>query len=178
MHIVQRENSARKMSDIANTIAKQISNHCQCTYSASLITDGQLFCDDDPKKFIYQAQFLKVAERTPEEIHTLIQDWVLTKPSISINSQPYTLDSSCSVIVQTFGNSTCVTLSPTTRGSEPAATPDTPSSFELATIAAVGLIWLLMLLVVVSLTVYFVVRKRSKKKKNASIQHDVRRYGI
>lgn len=165
------------MSDIANAITKQISNRCQCTYRSNLIIDSQLFCDDDPNKLIYQAQSLKLESdgRTSDEIHTLIQDWVLTKPSILINSQSYKLDSSRSVIVQTLGNSTCVILSPTTGVSEPEA-PYTPSSFELATIAVVGLILLLILLVVVSLAVFFVA-KRSKKKDNANVRQDVRRYG-
>ena len=174
-HNVQRENSARKKSDIANAITEQISNRCQCTYRSSLIIDSQLFCDDDPHKLIYQAQSLKLDERMSDEIRRLIQDWVLTEPSILINSQSYKLDSSCSVTVQTLGNSTCVILSPTPGVSEPEA-PHTPSSFELAIIAAIGLILLLILLVVVSLIVFFVT-KRSKKKNNTTAQRDIRRYG-
>ena len=165
----------RKMSDIASAIVEQISESCQCSYRSSLIIDSQLFCDDDQNKLIYQAQFLKFDRRNPNEIRGLLQDWVLTKPFVLISNKPYKFDSSCSVIVQTLGNSTCIPSS-TTGSTTVDATSYTPSSFELATIAVVGLILLLIILVVTSLTVYFVA-KRSKKKKNAYTREDTRRFG-
>lgn len=150
------------MTDIVNTITEQISQHCQCTYTSNLIINGQLFCDDDQNQLIYQAQFLKSSGKTPDEIRRLILYWVFTEPFILIDSQLYELDSSCSVIVQTLGNSTCVDPSSiTVTIPKPEATPRIPSSFELATISGVAV----LIIIVISLIVYIGVRRSRKKAR-------------
>ena len=145
-----------KISDIKNEIIKQISNYYDCTYRTSRIIDNQLLCDDDPNKFIYQAQSLEFDRWTPEQICHVIQDWADAEPFISINGMSFKLESSCTVTVQALGDSTCA----------PKDTRYSPSTFELATIIVVGLILLIVLLVVVSLTVLFIKRSRKRKEKN------------
>jgi hypothetical protein len=127
---------------------------------------------------MYQAQFLKSSGKSPNEIRRLILDWVSTEPFIFIDSQSYELDSSCSVIVQTLGNSTCIDPSSTTRSTtipEPEANPHTPISLELATSAGVAFILLLVIIVIViSLTVYIGVRRSRKRARELQKEHTPR----
>ena len=169
---IQGENYTRIASDIANTITQQITARCQCPYTSSFIVDDRFICDDNQNELIYQGQFLGTSRRTSDEILGLVQDWVLTQPTVLINSQPYMLDSSCSVTVNNLGTSSCgssTTAIPTAN-----ATPRTPSTYELAAIAGVGLILLLIVIVVICLTVYIVARRSKKKNNNQDTQGLIR----
>lgn len=171
--LTQNENRADKMSDIANAMAEAISNLCQCIYTESFIFDGQLFCDDNRNEIVYQAQFTGTVINTSEDIRNLTQEWVFLNPFLSINGQPYKLDSSCSVIVEVLGQSTCDSILPTTDyTSFPEATLRTApvaSPFELAAVVGVGIVVLLLVLLVIGLIAFVIARKTRKK-------YDVNRY--
>lgn len=149
------------MSDIVNAITERISGQCHCSYTARFIIDSQLFCDDN--KLIYQAEFLGTSRITSNDIRSLTQEWVFSQPLLAINSQLYNLDTSCSVVVETPGRSSCDAFPPTTASTSlPEATLRSPSAFELAAVAGVAVILFVLGTVVVCLVVFFIV-KRSKK---------------
>lgn len=156
------ENPTSKVSAIENSVTEQLSEQCQCSYTGSHIVSSQIFCDDN--KLIYQAEFLETSRKTLDEIRTLIQKWVLSQPVISINSKPFELDSSCSVVVDTPGISSCA-LQPTTGSTLiPQATLSPPSPLEMAAVVGVGIILLLLALVVIGLVTFFIIRSRRKSK--------------
>ena len=101
----------------------------------------------------------------------MIHDWVFsdTEPSIVIDSHLCKLDSSCSVIVQTLGNSTCIDHSSTIE-----ATRQTPSSFEPATIAGIALILVIIVIIVIFLAYYFGIRRSRKKTREIQRKHTPR----
>ena len=166
---IQRENSTGKMSDIANSVTEQIVQKCQCHYVSSFIVDGQLLCDAAKNELSYQAQFLKTDRITSEKVRNLTQEWVLSRPLISLNGAHYQVDPSCSVVVETLGSISCDALFlPTTGSPEPDSatyTPYAPSPFELASIIGVGVIIVLLTIVVICLVTFFVVRRRSRNYK-------------
>ena len=172
LHHTQGETATRITSDIVNTIIKQITQRCQCTYTSSLIINSQLFCDNDKNQLIYQAKLLKSSGKPPTEIRRIIHDWVFsdTEPSIVIDSHLCKLDSSCSVIVQTLGNSTCIDHSSTIE-----ATRQTPSSFEPATtIAGIALILVVIVIIVIFLAYYIGIRRSRKKTREIQRKHTPR----
>ena len=113
------------------------------------------------------AELLPTANITSEDARSLTQRWVHTQPSILINSQIYDLDSSCPVVVITFGKTTCEYYESTTESESESSTvmiasSRSPSVYELASIIGVGLILLILVTVVICLAVYFVKRKSRK----------------
>ena len=154
-----------KKSAITADVTEQLSERCRCSYTGSHIVGSQLFCDNN--KLIYQAEFLETSGKTLNQIRSLIREWVFSQPSISINNKPYELDSSCSVVVETPGISSCYALQPTTGSTLiPEATPRPPSPFELAAVVGVGVILLLVSIVVIGLVTFFVRRSRRKYDLN------------
>ena len=139
-----------KIAAITAAVTEQISERCRCSYTGSHIIDSQLFCDNN--KLIYQAEFLETSGKSLNEIRTLIRGWMFSQPSISIYSMPYELDSSCSIVVETPGISSC---KPTT------------GSTQLAVDIGVGITLLLVIIigvVVIGLVIFFV--RRSKRKND------------
>ena len=94
------------MSAIAQLIAQQIMQGCQCQYLARFIVSGQLFCASK-NSVIYQAQLIPTDNKTALEVHNITQQWVLSGPAITINSLSYKVDSSCSIVVNKLGVFSC-----------------------------------------------------------------------
>ena len=136
---MQPDGNIQEMSDIIRSVAEEISRQCHCLYSVNFITSGILFCDDDRNQLAYQAELLPTANITSEDARSLTQRWVHTQPSILINSQIYELDSSCPVVVITFGKTTCEYYESTTESESESSTvmiasSQSPSVYELASI--------------------------------------------
>ena len=104
--IIQNENPERKTSSIAQFLAQQIAQLCQCQYSNNYITDAQFLCTakDD---VIYQAVLLSTDDKTAFEIRNNTQQWILSKPVLMIEQQYYEVDPYCSVVVNELGTTTC-----------------------------------------------------------------------
>ena len=94
------------VSTIAQFIAQQIVQHCQCQYSANFIVDGQLFCTSD-NSVVYQAQFISTDSETALEIRNITQQWVLSRPTITINGLSYQIDPDCSTVANKLGVTSC-----------------------------------------------------------------------
>ena len=90
-------------------ISQQISQTCDCPYLESFIYGHRYFCNGNTamKTVIYQARFLVIDGTTVEDIWDTIQNWVLTKLFIIIDGQRYQLDTSCSVVIQEVGDTSC-----------------------------------------------------------------------
>ena len=95
-----------KASTIAQLIAQQIEQGCQCQYSASFIVNGQLFCASR-NSAMYLAQLISTDNKTALEIWNIVQQWVLSGPTITINSLSYKVDPSCSTVVNELGVASC-----------------------------------------------------------------------
>ena len=87
-------------------MAQQIMHLCQCQYLGSHIVDGQLFCasKDD---VIYQAQLLSTDGKTALEVRNTIQQWILSRPTILIDSLSYQVDPNCSTSIKELGETSC-----------------------------------------------------------------------
>ena len=103
---LQLENPVMTVSTVAQFIAQQIVQHCQCQYSANFIVNGQLFCASE-NSVVYQAQFTSTDDKTALEIHNITQQWVLSRPTIMINNLSYQIDPNCSTVVNKLGVTSC-----------------------------------------------------------------------
>ena len=103
---LQVENPIMKVSKIAQFIAQQIEQGCQSQYSANFIVNGQLFCASR-NSAMYLAQLIPTDNKTALEIWNIVQQWVLSGPTITINGLSYKVDSSCSIVVNEVGVTSC-----------------------------------------------------------------------
>ena len=91
---------------VAQFIAQQIMQGCQCQYSANFIVNGQLLCASK-NSAIYQAQFISTDNKTALEIRNITQQWVHSGPTITINGLSFKIDPSCSTAVNELGVTSC-----------------------------------------------------------------------
>ena len=103
---LQVENPIMKVSIIAQLIAHQVVQGCQCQYSANFIINGQLFCASK-NSAMYLAQLTPTDNKTALEIWNILQQWVLSGPAITINSLSYKVDPSCSIMVNELEVTSC-----------------------------------------------------------------------
>lgn len=164
--MLQKVNPIGKTTDVAQAISEQITQMCDCEYSESFIDNGQFFCSNSREQVIYQAQLLTTDRKTVEEIRNLIQEWVLTKPFVTIDGQSYQLDPHCSVVIREIGDLSC---DPTVS----ALLPPRSSSGGHLVGYSVGIILVLSLVVgtiilAMIIAFYTVRRYRSKKVLDAT----------
>ena len=95
-----------KVSTIAQFFAQQIEQSCHCQYSANFIVNGQLFCASK-NSAMYLAQLIPTDNKTALEIWNILQQWVLSGPTIMINSLSYKVDPSCSIGVNELEVTAC-----------------------------------------------------------------------
>ena len=95
-----------KILTIAQFIAHQIEQGCQCQYSANFIINGQLFFASK-NSAMYLAQLIPTDNKTALEIWNILQQWVLSGPAITINSLSYKVDPSCSIVVNDLEVTSC-----------------------------------------------------------------------
>ena len=99
-------------------------------------------------------------DKTALELRNFTQRWVLSKPVVTIEGKSYQVDSSCSVVVNELGKTSCDIL--------PASTDALPAQLDLpnyviGTAAAAGAILMLIISVVTIVVICTVCKNRSKK---------------
>ena len=144
-----------KVSTIAQFIAHQIEQGCQCQYSANFIINGQLFCASK-NSAMYLAQLTPIDNKTALEIWKILQQWVLSGPAITINSLSYKVDPSCSIVVNELEVTSC---------NIDITSESQPNNHLPVIIVAVTLSLGMMLIICVGsviFTLYFLHRRKSK----------------
>ena len=156
---LQVSNPTTKINEIANFIAQQIIQLCQCQYLGSYIIDGQLFCASK-NDVIYQAQLLSITSKTAQEIHNITEQWVLSQPSIVIDGVSYQVDPSCSTEVKELGVTSCNSASESDiiEG----------SAINIAIVVSVIIVVMVLLLILSGLIIasLYYLHKRNSKSKN------------
>ena len=151
-----------KTTEIANFITQEILKLCQCPYSSSYIVGGQLFCTSKDE-VIYQARLLSMTEdKTALELRNYTQRWVLSKPVIMIKGKSYQLDSSCTVVVNELGTTSCDIPRIST---EPLSEKVTLPTYVLGTAIGLGMVLLLIIIVITILLVLYFVRNKKRKSR-------------
>ena len=157
---LQISNTTDKIADVSDAITKAVVDMCQCPYTPDLIVDGRLLCSDDKSLSIYQALFLTTDGMTAEHIRNLTQEWVLTKPTITISSKTYQLDNFCSVVIDELGVITCdAIVQPTDPTFSKSATSVDYTALEEAFFAIMVLLVLVIIGIAVCVTTYFIMKR-------------------
>ena len=154
---LQVSNPTTKINEIANFIAQQIIQLCQCQYLGSYIIDGQLFCASK-NDVIYQAQLLSIIGKTAQEIHNVTEQWVLSQPSIVIDGASYQVDPSCSTEVKELGVTSCNSASESDEG----------STINVTVVVSVIIVVMVLLMILSWLIIasFCYLHKRKSKSKN------------
>ena len=102
---------------------------------------------------------LKIEGHSAEEIRNTTQQWVLTKPIVSILGKSYQLDPYCSVVVHKIGDISCDVISP------PQLEPDSNSDAGSGTNAGIvaGILLLVVIMGTIIIIISIVIWRRSKK---------------
>ena len=153
------------MSAIAQRIAQQIEQGCQCQYSARFIVNGQLFCASK-NSAIYQAQFIPMDDKTALEIRNITQQWVLSGPTITISGLSYNLkvDPNCSTVVNELGVFTCHNYYSAVSESQ----PNDNNHLPVITVS-VSLIGVMLILYIGSIIFFIVCYLHRRKTKSHSL---------
>ena len=142
------------VSTIAQFITQWIVQHCQCQYSANFIVDGQLFCTTK-NSVVYQAQFISTDSKMALEIRNITQQWVLSRPTITINGLSYQVDPNCSTVVNKLGVTSCNIVS-----------ESQPNNHLPAISVSVVLVGMMLLVCIGSIifSLYYLHRRKSKRR--------------
>ena len=162
MILLQKENALGKAVDIDMAISDNISQTCDCEYSESFIINGQLLCGDSKKEIVYQALLLTTDGKTAEEIRTLLQEWVLTKPLIIVNKIHYQLDPYCSVVIREISDLSCDPIVPTL---PPSGVGQKAGSLGYVAVVVILLLSIIIATVGITLSCYALKKYRLKKAK-------------
>lgn len=129
---------------------------CQCQYSDGYIVDGRLLCASG-NNVIYQAQLLSSSNETAQDIRSIIQQWVLSRPAIMIDNLSYQVDPSCSAVVKEVGETSC--------NSEPTSEQSAADVNTTIVISAavVGIVLLLLFVVLITTCLFYFHKRKSKK---------------
>lgn len=127
----------------------------------SFIHSHGFFCNDNSaiQTIIYQARFVVVGGTTSQAIQSTIQNWVLTKSFITVDGQQYQLDTSCSIVIQEIGETSCDAIQPT-------SSADSQVKFPYYYYYYVGGGALLLLLVTIGIIISVCVIKQKMSRKS------------
>ena len=91
------------ITEVTQFIAAQIEQNCQCQYNSSFIVDYQIICTTNNYDIVLQAELLPTHNKAALEIYSIVQEWALLNPIITINNISYQVDSKCPTEVNELG---------------------------------------------------------------------------
>lgn len=141
------------VSTIAQFIAQQIVQGCQCQYSANFIINGQIFCASE-NSVIYQAQLTSTDDKTALEVHNITQQWVLSGPTVTVCGISFKVDPNCSIVMNELGVASCHNESQ----------PNNQLLVITTSVTLVGVVLIVSIGSVIFFTFYYLRRRKVKSK--------------
>ena len=98
-----------KLNDITNAVVQSINQHCQCGLSAECITEGAFQCFERPEQQVtFRARICDTAQTNTSLLLAYLETFVTqTDSTIAVQGVRLEVDSSCSVIINSFGDPQC-----------------------------------------------------------------------
>ena len=161
-----------KASDIADDVARELEKICSCGFSDKYIGGMRLMCgvNNSTGQVIFLAGMISFDGVNSTDLLSQLQQWVQTRPSITVSGVPMTISGDCSVSLGELSRPMCI---PITIPSSPE--PTTPeannnnqaevSSTNLPVIpiaAGLGGGMLLLLVIILLLAVALICKRRKR----------------
>ena len=139
-----------------NAVIRAINNSCQCDCQEVYITNEQLHCDlSYPTLANYRAKITSFKSLSSNELVTIIEQWILSNPSVRSGPAIVTFDTSCPISITLTNDPFCSNwLNPSTQSSS-AVVPAISSVIVI-------MILVVIIVVVVVLVLLYLKQKRSK----------------
>ena len=98
-----------KLNDITNAVVQSINQHCQCGLSAECITEGAFQCfENSERQVTFRARLCGTAQTNTSLLLAYLETFVAqTDSTIAVQGVRLDVDSSCSVIINSFGDLQC-----------------------------------------------------------------------
>ena len=152
---------------------------CQCNFEDSDITSAGFTCFlSSPSAVTFRAKITGSQQTTASEMIGFLEEWIASGAFISVEAQLLMVDSSCAVLITSFGEQECRLEALTTSESTTLSVSDDTSSSGVPT-SLIGVVIAVLVVVVMALTVVAVLvlilfkhRKRENLKLKATLTQE------
>ena len=98
-----------KLNDITNAVVQNINQRCQCGLSAECITEGAFQCfENSEQQVTFRARLCGTAQTNTSLLLAYLEAFVAqTDSTIAVQGVRLNVDSSCSVMINSFGDPQC-----------------------------------------------------------------------
>ena len=160
---MQNEDASAKIEDISAAITLNINQCCQCGLSHENITDGVFRCfSNSPQAVTFRALLHGTAKASSSKIVSRIEQWIsVNDVTIPVQSVLINVDSSCIVIISSFGDRECQLNS-----EQPKSSNDNPSAITIGGITNA----LLFVLNLASVAIVIILLLHFRKRRHVSLQ--------
>lgn len=156
------------ISFIRNAIVSAINNSCQCNFQEVYITNEHTYCDMlSPTQAIYRAEITRFKTFSPNQLVSIIEQWVQSKPSLRSGSAIVTFNTTnCPVRVTSMNEPICGSFLQSSRQSPLVTiTFSTLNDVAILTPLTYILIALLVAVLLVVLILFLILLCKRKKNK-------------
>ena len=157
-----------KLNDVTNAVVQSINQHCQCGLTAECITESAFQCfENSERQVTFRARLCGIAQTNTSLLLAYLEIFVAqTDSTIAVQGVRLDVDSSCSVIINSFGDPQC-TMTTASDSTTVAAQSDN-------TAAIIGGVVAVIVVIIVAVTVIIIafLITRSRRAK-FSVPQDV-----
>ena len=128
-----------KLNDITNAVVQIINQHCQCGLSAECITEDAFQCfENSEQQVTFRARLCGTAQTNTSLLLAHLETFVSqTDSTIAVQGVRLDVDSSCSVVINSFGDPQCtITTTTDSTAVSPSVTTPMTTSDSTTTMAA------------------------------------------
>ena len=128
-----------KLNDITNAVVQIINQRCQCGLSAECITEGAFQCfENSDQQVTFRARLCGTAQTNTSLLLAHLETFVSqTDSTIAVQGVRLDVDSSCSVVINSFGDPQCtITTTSDRTAASPSVTTLMTTSDSTTTMAA------------------------------------------
>lgn len=107
----QKDGSDSKVTEISESVAKEMEAACSCDLSAKYIGDGRLDCDSrSSSRVLFQARIISTTTVNSSELLHHMGEWAGEDPTLVVQGVQLVVSSKCSVSLKALGDDTCVSV--------------------------------------------------------------------
>ena len=101
-----------KASDIADDVARELEKICSCGFSDKYIGGMRLMCgvNNSTGQVIFLAGMISFDGVNSTDLLSQLQQWVQTRPSITVSGVPMTISGDCSVSLGELSRPMCIPI--------------------------------------------------------------------
>ena len=130
-----------KLNDITNAVVQTINQRCQCGLSAECITEDAFQCfENSDQQVTFRARLCGTGQTNTSLLLAHLENFVTQAGStIAVQGVHLNVDSSCSVVINSFGDPQCtITTTTDNTAASPSVTTPMTTSDGTTTVAGMG----------------------------------------